>query len=137
VLNWVNGVTNTAGLEDDASSAGARLAANQAAGNAARDVIARQYPGAVTERTFVTDLGTRRVDILTSQQIAIESKLGYTSLTQSTGQQIARDVALLQSGRVSAVEWVFTRSATTGLAGPSSPLQEALLKAGIPWSVIG
>jgi hypothetical protein len=112
-----------------------RFSPNQAAGNAARDAIAAQYSGAESEVTFQTELGARRVDVLTAQGEAIESKVGYTSLSQSVQTQIAKDQLLMQSGDVSGVRWVFGPSGVTGQVGPSGPLAAALEKAGIPWSI--
>ena len=113
-----------------------QVLANQAAGNAARDAIAARYAGAEIEQTFQTDLGLRRVDVLTSQGEAIESKVGYTSLTRSVQSQIANDQWLLaNSPDVTGVSWEFSPSAVTGQVGPSGPLAAALDKAGIPSSI--
>lgn len=109
---------------------------NQAAGNSARDAIAAAYHGSRTEVTFQTALGARRVDVLTPQDLAIESKVGYSTLDKSIQLQIDKDVLLMQNGDVSGVEWMFSRSASTGLVGPSNPLAQALAKAGISWSII-
>jgi hypothetical protein len=86
--------------------------------------------------TFQTPLGARRVDVLTPQGVAIESKVGYTSLTQTIQTQINKDALLMQNPQISGVQWIFSRSSVTGLAGPSTPLSDALAKAGIPWSII-
>lgn len=112
-----------------------QILANQAAGNAARDAIAARYPGADIEQTFQTALGARRVDVLTQDGLAIESKVGYTSLTQSIQTQIAKDQLLMQNPAISGVQWEFSPSAVTGQVGPSGPLAAALDKAGIPWSI--
>jgi hypothetical protein len=117
------------------TEAGAQILANQAAGNAARDAIAAQYPGAETEVNFDTDLGVRGVDVLTPQGEAIESKVGYTSLTQSVQSQIAKDQWLAENGEVNGVQREFSPSGVTGRVGPSGPLAAALDKAGIPWSI--
>lgn len=109
--------------------------ANQAAGNAARDAIAAENPGSSIEQTFQTALGARRVDVLTQNGLAIESKVGYTSLSSSIQAQIAKDQLLIENGDVTGVQWVFGRSAVTGQIGPSGPLGAALDKAGIPWSL--
>lgn len=116
-----------------AAEAEGGILANQAAGNAARDAIAAANPGSLTEQTFQTMLGARRLDVLTQEGIGIESKVGYTSLTRSIQAQIAKDQALLDSGDLSGVQWIFSRSGVTGRAGPSGPLGAALDKAGIPW----
>ena len=73
--------------------------------------------------------------MLTPERLAIESKVGYTSLTQSVQMQIAKDQLLLESGQVSGLQWVFTASEVTGRVGPSGPLAAALEKAGIPWFI--
>jgi hypothetical protein len=124
------------GSDDDTEQP--QVTANQAAGNAARDAIAAQFPGAETEVTFTTDLGVRRVDVLTPNGEAIEVKVGSTSLTTSVQSQIAKDQWLVANSPVVAgVQWVFEPSAITGQVGPSGPLAAALEKAGIPWSVGG
>ncbi len=124
-----------AGAGSTASTSG--ISANQAAGNAARDAIMAQIPGAVPEQTIVTTLGVRRIDILTVDYVAIEVKVGRTSLTSVTEAQISKDQVLLKDGQVTAVEWIFQRSEVTGLGGPTGPLREALKDANIPWSEKG
>ena len=120
----------------DAAEGGVpQVLANQAAGNAARDAIAAQYPGSETEVSFDTDLGVRRVDVLTPDDVAIGSKVGYTSLTQSVQSQIAKDQWLVENGYVNGVQWEFSPSGVTAQVGPSGPLAAALEKAGFPWSI--
>jgi hypothetical protein len=116
-----------------ATEAGGGILSNQAAGNAARDTLAAENSGSLTEQTFQTSLGARRVDVLTQDGLAIESKVGRTSLTSDTVLQIAKDQLLLNNPRISGVTWVFTRSGVTGNIGPTGPLATALDKAGIPW----
>ena len=116
-----------------AANGGSRIAANQAAGNAARDRLLAGYPGALPEQSFTTTAGVRRLDILTQGGLGIESKVGRTSLTATTRSQIAKDGLLLRSGDVTGIEWVFSRSGVTGQIGPTGPLADALSKAGIPW----
>lgn len=118
-----------------AAEGGSRIAANQAAGNAARDVLAAAHPGSLIEQSLTTTAGVRRLDILTQSRLAIEAKVGRTSLTATTRSQIAKDSLLLRNGQVSDVEWVFSRSGVTGQVGPTGPLADALSKAGIPWSL--
>lgn len=115
-----------------ATNTGSRLAANQAAGNAARDAVAAAHPGALIEQSVTTTAGVRRIDILTQSRLAIESKVGRTSLTAATRSQIAEDSLLLSNRQVTGVEWVFSRSGVTGQIGPTGPLADALSKAGIP-----
>lgn len=82
--------------------------------------------------------GPRRLDVLTPQGLAIESKVGRTGLTARTRQEIARDVELLNdpSTPVSKLMWEFSRSGTTGRVGPSSNLAAELLRNNIPWTVL-
>jgi hypothetical protein len=89
---------------------------NQAAGNAARDAIAASRPGSLIEQNFRVTGGLRRVDVLDGLT-AIESKVGRTSLTPAVRQELARDIKLLRSGQVDAVQWQFSPSPTTGLGG--------------------
>jgi hypothetical protein len=106
---------------------------NKAVGDAGADAIAARYPGAMREVTLQAESGIRRLDVLTPEGLAIESKVGRTSLTAATRQQIARHAELLNDpfSPVSSVEWHFLRSPTTGRYGPTAPLLEALEKAGI------
>ncbi len=104
---------------------------NQAAGNAARDAIAASRPGSLIEQNFRVTGGLRRVDVLDGTT-AIESKVGRTSLTPAVRQELARDIKMIRSGQVDAVEWHFSLSPTTGLGGPTGPLRSVLEKFGIP-----
>ncbi|MFI7064666.1 RHS repeat-associated core domain-containing protein, partial [Kribbella sp. NPDC050124] len=108
---------------------------NKAIGDAASDAIAARFPGARREVTLQAASGPRRLDVLTPSGQAIESKVGRTSLDDRTRQELARDVELLKDpdSPVTSVVWEFAVSPTTGLAGPTAPLAEALRKAGIPW----
>lgn len=99
-------------------------------------MLAAAYPGALVEQSFSTAAGIRRLDVLTHSGLAIESKVGRTSLTGTVSQQIAKDQMLMRSGDVSGVQWVFTRSAVTGQVGPTGPLMAALNNAGIPWMIV-
>lgn len=111
------------------------IAANQLAGNAARDALAAAHPGSLIEQSFSTTAGVRRLDVLTQGGLGIESKVGRTSLTTATRSQIAKDSLLLGKRDVTGIEWVFSRSGVTGQMGPTGPLADALGKAGIPWSL--
>jgi hypothetical protein len=70
----------------------------------------------------VTDDGIR---------IAVESKVGRTSLSEFVQKQIAKDAELLATGEVDQVIWRFAKSPKTGKVGPTAPLREALQKEGI------
>ena len=104
---------------------------NQAAGNAARDAIAASRPGSLIEQNFRVTGGLRRVDVL-DDLTGIESKVGRTSLTPAVRQELARDIKIMRSGQLDAVEWHFSPSGTTGLGGPTGPLRAKLDKFGIP-----
>lgn len=118
-----------------AANSGSRIAANQAAGNAARDALSAAHPGSLIEQSFSTTAGVRRLDVLTQGGLGIESKVGRTSLTAATRSQVAKDSLLLRNGDVTGMEWVFSRGGVTGQIGPTGPLADALGKAGIPWSL--
>ena len=62
----------------------------------------------------------------------IESKVGRTGLTSRVRQEVARDIKILRSGQLDRIEWVFTRSPTTGKIGPTKALENVLNKHGIP-----
>lgn len=109
------------------------IIANKAAGDAARDEIMAENPGSMPEQTFETGLGSRRVDVLTPGKAAIESKVGRTSLGSTEELQIAKDRQLIEQGKVTSVQWAFTRSGVTGKIGPTGPLAKALTEAGIGW----
>lgn len=94
-----------------ATNSGSRIAANQEAGNAARDRLLAGYPGALPEQSFTTTAGVRRLDILTQGGLGIESKVGRTSLTATTRSRIAKDGLLLRNRDVTGIEWVFPRVA--------------------------
>jgi RHS repeat-associated protein len=110
-----------------------RILQNKAIGDAVADAISSQYPGARREVTLQATSGTRRIDILTPNGLAIESKVGRTSLTNEVRQQIQRDIELMNdpTSGVTRVEWHFTTSPSTGLRGPTGPLLQELQRAGI------
>ena len=63
--------------------------------------------------------------------MAYESKVGYTSLSQSVLTQIAKDIEILATGKVELYTWVFFTSSVTNLRGPSVNLYEYLIQNGI------
>jgi filamentous hemagglutinin len=87
--------------------------------------------GGLPQQTLTTPFGRRVIDQLVGKA-AHESKVGYTTLTSATRAQIAKDAALISAGtRVTSVTWHFFASPITGLGGPSGPLTNALINAGI------
>ncbi len=103
--------------------------ANRAAGLIGENFLRDTYGGA--QQVFRrTSQGGRYIDNL-ANGIAMESKVGRTSLTSRVRAQIAKDVELMntpQSG-VDMVEWHFFASSTG--VGPTGPLRSALENAGI------
>lgn len=118
---------------DALNVAGTGVAANRAAGNAARDFIAAREAPSLIEQNLRTTGGLRRLDVLKEgdELVGIESKVGRTSLTPRVRQELARDVKLLRSGELDQVRWEFWKSARTGEGGPSSALRQRLDKFGI------
>jgi RHS repeat-associated protein len=90
--------------------------------------------GGESQVLIQTSQGARYIDQL-SNGVAYESKVGYTSLTQSVQTQISKDVELIGAGEVNGAEWHFFTSPVTGVGGPSGPLATALNKAGIPYII--
>ena len=74
--------------------------------------------------------GVRRIDVLTRTGLAIESKVGRTSLTQEVRRQVLKDAELLNhaTSAVSEVIWEFTKSPTTGKIGPTKNLEALLIE---------
>jgi|GEM_PF-3372081 len=91
--------------------------------------------GGTPQVSFQTSLGQRVVDVLSQEGVALESKVGYQSLTSAIRSQIAKDVQLVNTGAVQGAEWHFFVSPITGIGGPSAPLAAALNSAGIPFFV--
>lgn len=113
------------------------ISRNQTIGNAFRDQVAAANPGSRIEKTVnLPGLGTRRIDVYTSGRIAIETKVGYTSLSSTIRLQVQKDAALVRSGEANGAVWYFTKSPVTGLGGPSGPLKAYLKENGIGWEFI-
>jgi len=83
------------------------------------------------QASFETTQGIRFVDQLTLDNVANESKVGYTSLDADTALQVSKDTELLNTNVVNGVTWHFFTSPVTGLNGPSPGLYNALTNAGI------
>ncbi|WP_435749049.1 hypothetical protein [Microbacterium sp. PMB16] len=112
------------------------LQKNYITGNAFRDRVAAGIPDSKIEQVRTSALGVRRIDVLTPDRIAIETKVGYTTLSGSTALQVRKDAALITEGTINAAKWYFTASPSTGLSGPSGPLANYLTQNGITWQVI-
>jgi hypothetical protein len=104
---------------------------NRRIGNAASDAIALREAG-IREGYFETVGGVRMVDVvsLADEVIAIESKVGRTSLHSRVRQELARDWWLLRQGQVDKVVWEFSPNAA-GELGPTGPLKQMLENLGI------
>jgi hypothetical protein len=90
--------------------------------------------GGVSNKFFRTSRGTRFVDQFVNN-VAHESKVGYTSLTKPIENQIAKDAELVASGKVDAAIWHFYRSPVTGRIGATKQLKEALRASGIDYYI--
>lgn len=88
--------------------------------------------GGDSQVLFKTSIGTRVVDQL-ANGVANEAKTGYQALTARNASQIAKDQALVNdpASGISSAAWHFFTSPVTGMGGPSAPLQNALIQAGI------
>lgn len=117
--------------EQGGKEATEQLKRNKQAGDDVADDLAARYPDARREATLRTSDGPRRVDILTKDNVAIESKVGRVSNRSSTRRQYEKDAELLKKKEVRSVEWHFTRSSTTDKGGPTPALERALEKRGI------
>jgi hypothetical protein len=87
--------------------------------------------GGQPQAYFNTSLGGRYVDQLVNG-IPNESKVGYQSLTPGIQLQVAKDVELMQAGKIDGSIWNFYRSPVTGKIGPSGPLSDFLNQNNIP-----
>lgn len=85
-----------------------------------------------------TASGEKRVIDVLSKGVAYESKVGYMSLTDDIARQIQKDKDLLAdpTSGVKKVVWTFFESPTTGKAGASNQLLEALKDAGIETQIV-
>ena len=86
--------------------------------------LAKMYKGE-SQVEFKTSRGRRVVDQL-SKGIAHESKVGYTSLSQSVRTQILKDAELVARGEVKGAHWHFFRSGVTGKVGATPQLLDFL-----------
>jgi len=109
---------------------------NKVIGDTTSDAIASRYPAALREVPFDTVGGTRISDVvpLDGSNIAIESKVGLTSLDSRIRQELARDWWLARQGQVNTM-WEFTPSPITGEVGPTSALLQKLQKLQIPYKI--
>ncbi|MCO5249781.1 MAG: hypothetical protein M9887_12630, partial [Chitinophagales bacterium] len=81
-----------------------------------------------------TGKGGRYIDQLVDG-VGHESKVGYTSLTASIKEQIAKDAELISKDKLKGAVWHFFESPVTGKGGASKPLLEELKKNGIDYII--
>jgi RHS repeat-associated protein len=128
ILAEATGVTGTAGA---AATTGRGLLAqnNRIAGQVGENFLRDTY-GGVQQVFRQTSTGARYIDNLVDG-IAMESKVGKTSLTSRVRSQIAKDVELMNTpgSGVTSVQWHFFPGKTG--AGPTAPTREALEQARI------
>lgn len=67
--------------------------------------------------------------------IAYESKVGYTTLTDSVKKQILKDAELIEQGSIKGANWNFFRSGVAGKVGVSKPLLDFLKQHGIMYTI--
>ena len=104
---------------------------NKTIGDKVRDMIAKERGTTLIEQNYRVTGGLKRIDVVDGVT-GIESKVGRTGLTTRVRQEVARDIMILRSEQLDQIEWVFTRSSTTGKIGPTKPLEDLLNKHGIP-----
>ena len=90
----------------------------------------KQMYGGESQKSFDTPYGKRYVDQY-SNKVGHESKVGYTSATDSVKTQIDKDVYLINNGDMDSAHWHFFESPVTGKTGASQPLKDYLDQANI------
>ncbi|WP_375762805.1 hypothetical protein [Apibacter muscae] len=90
--------------------------------------------GGQSQVRYTTSTGARVIDQLVGK-VAHESKVGYTSLTRDIQKQIAKDVELINAGKINSSTWHFFKSPVTGQGGASKPLLQELTSKGINYII--
>lgn len=67
--------------------------------------------------------------------IAHESKVGYTTLTQRVKTQILKDAELIKTEEINGAHWHFFTSGVTGKGGASQQLLDFLTENGIKYTI--
>jgi len=91
--------------------------------------------GGKSQQYRKTSLGGRYIDQLSADNIAHESKVGYTTLTKRIRTQILKDAELINTGRIEGAHWHFFTSGVTGKGGASQPLLDFLTENGISYTI--
>lgn len=99
----------------------------------AEDYLRDEFHGRKETIEVNDKLGERDVDCYTSDGVAREAKHGgpFDTTDSRIQLELAKDKALLQSKKVTAVEWHFYKNPETGGVGPTARLEKALQDAGI------
>ena len=90
--------------------------------------------GGESQAYFYTSLGARYIDQL-ANNIAHESKVGYTTLTERIMIQIQKDVELISKGVIDGSVWHFFESTVNGKKGASEELIKYLIEKGIEYII--
>ncbi len=88
-----------------------------------------------TQKRMTTSMGPRIIDVVDTDNIAHESKMGYQEFSSRIEKQILKDLELLENDDVKGVVWHFFRSANTKKIGGSKRLFEFLEQHGIPYII--
>lgn len=97
-------------------------------GDSGQQQLEKMYEGQ-SQVSMDTSNGQRIIDRLDANNIAHESKVGYTSATDFVKKQIDKDVELITEKSVKGAHWHFYESPATGKTGPSQPLIDYLEEA--------
>ena len=81
--------------------------------------------GGTANKYFSTTSGGRYVDVF-ANNIAHESKVGYTPASKRIIKQVEKDAELMRLGSIKAAHWHFYKSNVTGRSGPSKTLAKLL-----------
>ncbi len=102
-------------------------------GKAGEEYLAKLV-GGKSQVYFKTSQGGRYIDQLAGD-VAYESKVGYTTLTDFVKNQILKDAELIEQGVIKGSSWHFFKSEVTGKGGVSKPLLEFLKQHGITYVI--
>lgn len=94
----------------------------------------KRLVGGKSQKYFPASIGGRFVDQY-ADEIAHESKVGYTALTKRIRTQVEKDAELMRVGDIKGAHWHFFRSGVTGKVGPSAPLRNLLEEHGIKYTI--
>jgi hypothetical protein len=129
----VSGESVTPGITDDVSSGGSS-SKTYMTGTEGEEELANLV-GGKPQQYRKTSLGGRYIDQLSDDNIAHESKVGYTTLTKRIRMQILKDAELINTGKIAGAHWHFFTSGVTGKGGASQPLLDFLIKNGISFTI--